>query len=90
MAKLEIIIRDYPHLTLYMYPEDHYPPHFHVRSGDANVAVLYLENPDESVWSKKLNRRVKKALLEVASQNKERLLQEFETLIKAGKWKSRR
>lgn len=74
-----------PGLKLWLWSEDHEPPHFHAkRAGEWEVKVSFMRTPDEMIeflWAdKKPASRVLKELTRLAEQYRVELLEQWEEI----------
>ena len=70
-------------IGIFMYFEDHNPPHFHVRYND--FRAVFSVN-DLSLVEGKLPARVLGLVVEWAELHKKELLENWDMLQKTGKW----
>ena len=70
-------------IAVFMYFEDHNPPHFHVRYND--FRAVFSVN-DLSLVEGKLPARVLGLVMEWADLHKKELLENWDMLQKTGKW----
>ena len=70
-------------ITIFMYFEDHNPPHFHVKYNDFR-AVISIN--DLSLADGKLPPRVLGLVMEWAELHKEELLENWDMVQKTGEW----
>ena len=64
--------------TIYIYAEDHNPPHFHVRSRSGDTVILLIE--DLSIDEGSVDRRTLKEARDWASENKELLVSKWQEI----------